>query len=104
MPFETENNNNDSNIVKFEPTSGSSGHIKWIPYTKSFLKELDCAIGPWLFDLYKQYPEIKNGTHYWALSWIPKEMQEKVSTDDLEILSPQKNLVDKLTRVNARQS
>ena len=29
---------------RFQPTSGSTSKIKWIPYTQSFLNELDAAI------------------------------------------------------------
>lgn len=51
-----------------EPTSGSCGGSKWIPYTASLKKEFIRAIGPWLADLYQRYPEIKYGTSYWSVS------------------------------------
>ena len=38
----------DSKLVRFQPTSGSSEQIKFIPYTTLFLEELDHAITPWL--------------------------------------------------------
>jgi GH3 auxin-responsive promoter len=31
---------------RYQPTSGSTSQVKWIPYTDSFLKELDSAISP----------------------------------------------------------
>ena len=33
---------------RYQPTSGSTSKIKWIPYTPAFLKELDAAINPWM--------------------------------------------------------
>ncbi len=51
-------------IVRFQPTSGSSEALKFIPYTQSFLNELDEAIGLWLSNLYRQHPQLKNSTHY----------------------------------------
>jgi len=35
-------------IVRFQPNSGSSEALKFIPYTQSFLNELNEAIGLWL--------------------------------------------------------
>ena len=42
-----------SPVMRYQPTSGSTSAIKWIPYTQQFLRELDAAIGPWL-----GFPEI----------------------------------------------
>ena len=47
-----------SPVMRFQPTSGSTSAIKWIPYTKQFLAELDGAIVPWLADLYRQFPNL----------------------------------------------
>ena len=42
-----------SNIIKlYEPTSGSSGFQKLIPYTEELRKEFQNGIKVWIFDLY----------------------------------------------------
>jgi len=74
---------------RFQPTSGSTSKIKWIPYTQSFLNELDAAISPWMMDMYKHNPGMLKGTHYWSLSWVPTELRRTMSgavNDDLKLL------------------
>jgi len=79
-----------SPVRRYQPTSGSSAAIKWIPYTGQFLKELDGAIAPWLADLYQNYPGIRQGVHYWSLSWLPTDMRQESGdqlNDDMKLLS-----------------
>ena len=74
---------------RYQPTSGSTSKIKWIPYTQAFLNELDNAIAPWLADMYQQYPGILNGKHYWSLSWVPSNLRNKLTSsinNDLQLL------------------
>lgn len=74
---------------RYQPTSGSTSKIKWIPYTQPFLNELDNAISPWLADMYQQYPGILTGKHYWSLSWVPSDLRNKLTSsinNDLQIL------------------
>ncbi len=73
-----------SGNVQMVPTSGSTRKIKWLPYTKEFKKELWNASSVILGDLYLSYPKIKKGTHYWSLSWLPKELRVSNSNNDLE--------------------
>lgn len=90
-----------SPVVRYQPTSGSSSAIKWIPYTRQFLTELDGAISPWLSDLYRHYPGIGTGLHYWSLSWLPTDMREKASgqlNDDMKLLSVGKRLLTGMTQ------
>lgn len=76
------------NCKRFQPTSGSSQKKKWIPYTKSFLSEYNQALGPWIFDIYKNYPRVRSGYHYFTLSWQPEEMRRAGEiNNDLEYLS-----------------
>lgn len=86
----------NSPVARFQPTSGSTSAIKWIPYTKQFLSELDGAIGPWLADLYRQFPNISQGSHYWSLSWLPTDMRDEGHAelnDDMQLLSAGKRLL-----------
>ena len=74
---------------RYQPTSGSTSKIKWIPYTQAFLNELDNAISPWVADLYQQYPGVRKGKHYWSLSWVPSDLRNKLTTsinNDLQLL------------------
>jgi len=78
-----------SDCARYQPTSGSTSKIKWIPYTKPFLEELDNAIAPWLSDMYRHYPKIKSGKHYWSLSWVPSDLRNKLTAsinNDLQLL------------------
>ena len=74
---------------RYQPTSGSTSKIKWIPYTQEFLNELDNAISPWVGDMYQKYPGILKGKHYWSLSWVPSDLRNKLTTsinNDLQLL------------------
>lgn len=50
-----------------EPTSGSTGYCKLIPYTKSLYQDFQNGIAPWLYDLYKN-DEVSNGSFYWSIT------------------------------------
>ncbi len=69
-----------SKLVRYQPTSGSSESIKFIPYYQDFLNELDSAIGPWLSSMYHLHPKLQRGSHYWSISWLP-ESQRHLLTD-----------------------
>ncbi|MDJ0765264.1 MAG: GH3 auxin-responsive promoter family protein [Myxococcota bacterium] len=74
---------------RYQPTSGSTSKIKWIPYTKQFLAQVDAFISPLIYHMYLKYPKIRKGTHYWSLSWVPTELRKKVNpnvNDDLKLL------------------
>lgn len=93
----------DSPTVRYQPTSGSTSAIKWVPYTQKFLGELDAAIAPWLADLYGRFPGVRKGHHYWSLSWLPTEMRASQSgagdlNDDMAMLSVGKRALAKLTQ------
>ncbi len=62
------------NILMFEVTGGSGGAHKLIPYTASLKKQFLAGIKPWIYDLYKTYPQLKNGKSYWSITppAIPK--------------------------------
>jgi hypothetical protein len=86
--------------ARYQPTSGSSAKVKWIPYTRDFLSELDAAISPWGSDLYRNVPGVRGGRHYWSLSWVPTSLRATTSadvTDDRALLSPAKRAFTALT-------
>jgi hypothetical protein len=51
-----------------EPTGGTTGGTKLIPYTRSLKREFQLAVYPWLFDLYRRYPGIRSGSSYWVIT------------------------------------
>ena len=86
----------DSPRVRFQPTSGSTSAIKWVPYTRQFLAELDSAISPWVSDLYRHYPGLMQGRHYWSMSWVPTALRDSMRediNDDLQLMSFGKRLI-----------
>ncbi len=54
--------------TRLVPTSGSTGGRKLIPFTAAFQRELNAAIGPWIFDLVRQDPDVALGPAYWSIS------------------------------------
>jgi hypothetical protein len=75
---------------RYQPTSGSSAKVKWVPYTEEFLAELDAAISPWGYDMYRASPRARQGRHYWSLSWLPTHLRESTDSnvnDDAALLS-----------------
>jgi len=55
-------------VKLFEITSGSTSASKLIPYTQSLRNEFQQAISVWIVDLFKNYPELKNGLAYWSIT------------------------------------
>lgn len=85
---------------RYQPTSGSTSDIKWIPYTRQFLSQVDAFISPMIYRMYRQYPGIRKGCHYWSLSWIPTELRSHISpniNDDLKLLPWWKRIFMSLT-------
>lgn len=80
------------NPICMEPTSGSSGVSKFIPYTKSFLKEFELGIGVWIYSLFRSEPKSFNGKQYWVATPPLRKKEEFGSVpvgmdDDTEYLS-----------------
>lgn len=55
-------------VERWEPTSGSSGAAKRIPYTRSLRREFGAAISPWIADLFATDPHAFAGEAYWSVS------------------------------------
>jgi len=55
-------------VVFMEPTGGSSGAHKLVPYTRRLLAEFSAATLPWVFDLLGTHPRLRRGRAYWAVS------------------------------------
>ena len=55
-------------VLLFEPTSGSSGGKKLIPYTASLKEEFRRGIKPWLYDIYTNVRGVTAGRSYWSIT------------------------------------
>lgn len=55
-------------VLRLEPTSGSTRAAKWIPYTAGLQAELRRAVAPWLGDLVWREPSLALGRAYWSIS------------------------------------
>lgn len=55
-------------VLLLEPTGGSQGGSKWIPYTASLRGEFRRGIAPWIRSLFRRFPAAMRGTAYWSLS------------------------------------
>lgn len=62
-------------IELVEPTGGSSGGTKWIPYTARLRREFDLAVGAWMVDLHRHRPALFGTRHYWSVSRAVKRLQ-----------------------------
>ena len=87
----------------FQPTSGTTGGRKLIPYTAALQAEFQNGLNPWLFDLYRSSPSLLDGKAFWQISPLESSLSRAESgeqtigfQDDAEYLSP-------LTRVLWRQ-
>ena len=58
----------EADILLYEPTSGSTGGTKWIPYTDQLRREFMRAVNPWMASLYLRHPRLFFGSHYWSIS------------------------------------
>lgn len=76
---------------KWEPTGGSSGGSKWIPWTAELQGEFRRAVAVWVYHLLRQYPQLRRGRAYWQLtpktevvnpSWIPASQAGFASDGD----------------------
>ncbi len=51
-----------------EPTSGTTGGEKLIPYTDSLRRQFQRAIAVWIADLFRHRPPVRLGRAYWSIS------------------------------------
>lgn len=55
-------------VLMLEKSGGSTGANKYIPYTQSLLTQMSRATQPWIRDLYRCYPALRETTQYWSIS------------------------------------
>ncbi len=52
----------------FEPTSGSSGPEKLIPFTRGLRRQFQRGVAAWVGDLLSHRPALRGGRAYWSIS------------------------------------
>lgn len=57
-----------SPVRMFEPSSGSTAPSKLIPYTDQLQREFQAAISAWIYNIFQNYPDLKDGPAYWSIS------------------------------------
>jgi len=55
-------------VERLLPTSGSSGGIKFIPYTASLKRDFRRAISAWIWSTFRRHPQAMLGRAYWSIT------------------------------------
>jgi hypothetical protein len=55
-------------VTRLVPTSGSTAGRKLIPFTATFQREINAAIGPWMVNLCREHKSVPFGPAYWSIS------------------------------------
>jgi hypothetical protein len=55
-------------VLLLQPTSGSTGGEKLIPYTASLRRQFQRGIAAWIADLFHHRPAVRTGRAYWSIS------------------------------------
>lgn len=85
---------NTGEILFHEPTSGSTGPTKWIPFTPALKREFLAGINPWIALLFLRHPGLFLKRQYWSVSPVPAlQVPDGIKlkpdpTDDASYLSP----------------
>ncbi|MDZ7957663.1 MAG: GH3 auxin-responsive promoter family protein [Aulosira sp. DedQUE10] len=73
-------------ILFYEKTSGSSGAVKWIPYTQSLRRSFNQMFCVWAYDLIKNGPKFSTGKIYACISPQLNVADSPSLQDDLDYL------------------
>lgn len=55
-------------VALLEPTSGSTGGEKLVPYTADLRGQFQRAVAAWMYDLLRRRPGLRGGRAYWSIS------------------------------------
>jgi hypothetical protein len=55
-------------VELLEPTSGTTGGEKLIPYTAALRRQFQRAVAAWVHDLFRGRPALRRGRAYWSVS------------------------------------
>lgn len=85
---------NTGEVLFHEPTSGSTGPTKWIPFTPALKREFLAGINQWIALLFLRHPRLFLKRQYWSVSPVPAlQVPDGIRlkpdpTDDSSYLSP----------------
>ena len=60
-------------VYRLVPTTGSSGKVKLIPYTRLLKRSFQRVVNTWIYDLARQYPQAFRGKSYWSVTPVVKQ-------------------------------
>src|SRR5437868_3991953 len=66
-----------------EPTSGTTGGEKLVPYTESLRRQFRRAVAAWVFDLFRHRPAVRRGRAYWSIS--PAGQKRRVTAGGIPV-------------------
>jgi hypothetical protein len=66
-----------------EPTSGSSGAEKWVPYTRTLQAEFRRAVATWITGNFLETPGLLGGRAYWSLT--PQTQRDSATTTKVPV-------------------
>ena len=55
-------------VERLMTSSGSTAAAKFLPQTRQLRREFAAAIGPWVIDLFRQFPRAAAGRAYWSVT------------------------------------
>lgn len=62
-------------VLLLEPTGGSTGATRLIPYTATLRAEFQRAVAVWIADLFRHDPRLMAGSAYWSVSPVARPNQ-----------------------------
>jgi GH3 auxin-responsive promoter len=65
-------------VELLEPTSGSSGTAKWVPYTRTLQAEFRRAVAVWIAQNFLDCPDLMGGRAYWSVT--PQVLSDRTPT------------------------
>ncbi|MEL7330960.1 MAG: GH3 auxin-responsive promoter family protein, partial [Cyanobacteria bacterium J06560_2] len=75
-------------ILFYEPTSGSSGPVKQIPYTRSLRSAFNTLFCIWAYDLITKGPSFSSGKLYFSITPSFSKTSPTGTSDDADYLNP----------------
>ena len=66
-------------VTRLIPSSGSTSAAKLIPFTRGLQEQFNRAIGPWVGQLFRAFPGLKQTTAYWSISPVTDTFGDHVT-------------------------
>jgi hypothetical protein len=66
-------------VLMFEPTGGSGGGSKLVPYTATLRLQFQRAIAAWVWDVFRHLPAVRAGTAYWSISPAAQRVKRRTA-------------------------